>query len=70
MCLTVPAKIIEINGTGAIVEIGGSRKNVTIAMLPEVRVGDFVLSANGVAISQVSPEDAAELLALLDPTKL
>jgi hydrogenase expression/formation protein HypC len=67
MCLTVPAKIVEIHGTVAVVEIGGIRKEVSIAMLTEVNVGDFVLSASGVAISKISTEEAAELLALLTP---
>ncbi|MCL6106975.1 MAG: HypC/HybG/HupF family hydrogenase formation chaperone, partial [Actinobacteria bacterium] len=62
MCLAVPAKIIEIDGQQAIVEIGGLRKQASIVLLPEAVTGDYVLLHAGFAISMVDEKEALETL--------
>jgi len=65
MCLAIPMRIIEINGTVATTEVDGVTRQARLDLLPEAELGDFVLVHAGLAISRVDPEDAAETLALL-----
>ncbi len=64
MCLAVPGKLIEIDGTGDIdfrrgkVDFCGIRKEVNLAYTPEARLGDYVLVHVGFAISVVDEEEA------------
>lgn len=65
MCLALPGKVISIEGEGmersAIVEVGGQTRQVSLAMLPEAEVGQWVLFQTGYAL-QVLPEDEVERL--------
>jgi hydrogenase expression/formation protein HypC len=68
MCLAVPAKIIEIvdrDASIAKVEIGQVRRNISIAMLDDVEVGDYVLVHVGFAMSKVDERAADDMLRLL-----
>lgn len=61
MCLAVPGRVESIGDdalrTGR-VSFGGTIKDVSLAFVPEARVGDYVIVHVGVAISIVD-EDAA-----------
>lgn len=65
MCLAIPARLIEVLGAEqAVVDLGGIRKQVSIALVPEARVGDYVIVHVGHAIGQIDPEEAERTLAL------
>jgi hydrogenase expression/formation protein HypC len=70
MCLAVPGKILEIAGedpylrTGR-VSFGGIIKQVSLACVPEARVGDYVLVHVGMALSVVDEQEAAEVFTYL-----
>jgi hydrogenase expression/formation protein HypC len=65
MCLAIPAKLVEIRPNDqAIVELGGIRKEISIALVPGVVVGDYVIVHVGHAIGQIDPEEAERTLAL------
>ena len=64
MCLAVPAKIHEIDGQDAKVDFAGLRSVVSLALLPDARIGDFILVHAGFAIQKVDPEEAAEIIEL------
>ena len=66
MCLAVPARIVSIEADGetAIVELGGVRKTISVALLDEVAIGDYVVIHVGFALSRLDPEEAARTLAL------
>ena len=66
MCLSVPAKIIEINGEMAKVPIGETIVNASLQMLDDVEIGDYVLLHTGFALQKISPADAAETLVLFE----
>lgn len=63
MCLTIPGKIIAVDGNYATVDYGrdGTRTNINISMVP-VRVGSYVLVQAGVAIRVLGEEEAQEAL--------
>lgn len=65
MCLAVPAKVIALSGSVAVVDIGGNRRDANVALLPGVEIGDYVMVHAGFAISRYEPEDAEEVLRLL-----
>jgi len=65
MCLALPARVVELlDGEQALVDLGGVRKAVSIALVPEARVDDYVIVHVGFAIGLIDPEEAARTLAL------
>lgn len=46
------------------VELGGIRKEISVALVPGAQVGDYVIVHVGHAIGQIDPEEAARTLAL------
>jgi len=66
MCLAIPGKLVSINGETGIVESGGVRREVGLQLVPEAKVGDYVLLHAGFAIQVVDEKEAAETLTLLE----
>lgn len=66
MCLAIPGQIVEIRddrGTRmAIIDFDGIRKDVCLAFLPDIDVGDYAIVHVGFAISKVDEESALETL--------
>jgi hydrogenase expression/formation protein HypC len=65
MCLSIPVKIISIDGSMAEVSAGGTLFKAGIHMIENARVGDYVLLHAGFAIQKISEEEAEETLKLL-----
>lgn len=68
MCLTVPCRIVAVDGFFAEVERGAARIPVSLALLEEpLAVGDWVaVQAQRYAVSRMTAEQAGEALALLE----
>jgi hydrogenase expression/formation protein HypC len=64
MCLAVPTRITHIDGEMAEVELDGVSRLVSLAMVPEVQMGDYVLVHAGYAITVVDEDEAMETLRL------
>lgn len=65
MCLAIPARVAEILGDDlAIVELGGVRKEISLILLDDVRVDDYVIVHVGYAINRLDPDEAEKTLAL------
>jgi len=64
MCLGVPAKILEINDGAAVVELGGVRREISVMLVDDVSVGEWVIVHAGFAIEKLSEEAAEQTLAL------
>jgi len=68
MCLAVAGKIVEIEGDDlqrmGRLDVGTERRDVSLAMLPDAAVGDWVIFHAGYAMEILSPEDAEELMRL------
>jgi hydrogenase expression/formation protein HypC len=65
MCLAIPALIKSINGEQAVADIEGLRRDISLQLTPEAKVGDYVLLHTGYAISIIDPDEAEETLKLL-----
>jgi hydrogenase expression/formation protein HypC len=70
MCLGIPGKLLEIHPDETMpmgkVEFGGITKDVCLAYLPEVQVGDYVLVHVGFAISKVDEREAHEIFSYIE----
>jgi hydrogenase expression/formation protein HypC len=63
MCLALPARVVELtDGDNAVVELGGVRKQVSLALVEGVTVGDYVIVHVGFALTRLDPEEAAQTL--------
>jgi len=66
MCLALPAKVVAIDAVTemATVALGEVRKDVSLALVEDVQVDDFVLIHVGYALNKVSQEEAERTLQL------
>ncbi len=66
MCLALPAKVVAIDEATdtATVALGEVKKEVSLALVSDVHVGDFVLIHVGYALNTISQEEAARTLQL------
>jgi hydrogenase expression/formation protein HypC len=67
MCLAVPGKILSISGDDDLmrsgrVSFGGVVKEVSLAYVPEVQVGDYVIVHVGLALSKLDEAEAEQTL--------
>ena len=66
MCLAFPAKIIEKNNLMAKVELSGVTRDVSLMLLPEAKVNDYVLVHAGFAMQIVQQKEVDEMIGLYD----
>jgi hydrogenase expression/formation protein HypC len=66
MCLAIPMRITATDGAAATIEADGLVQRTSLMLVPDARVGDFVLVHAGFAIAVLDSDDAAERLALFD----
>jgi hydrogenase expression/formation protein HypC len=63
MCLAIPCKVCELNANdAAIVEVGGIRKEISLALVEDVAIGDYVIVHVGYALTRLDPEEAEKTL--------
>jgi len=66
MCLALPAKVIALDdGATATVSLEGVTKRISLALVDDVTLGDYVLVHVGYALHKVSPAEAERTLALM-----
>ena len=69
MCLGVPGAVLDIDPDERLpmgtVDFGGLRKEVCLAYVPDVQVGDYVIVHVGFAISHVDEEEALRTLEMI-----
>lgn len=65
MCLAIPALLVELRAHDqALVNLGGILKEISVALVEDVKVGDYVIVHVGHAIGVIDPDEAARTLAL------
>jgi hydrogenase expression/formation protein HypC len=65
MCLAIPARVVELSGDEtAVVEVGGVKKEVSLALIEDVALGDYLIIHVGFALNKLDPEEAEKTLAL------
>ena len=67
MCLAIPAKVIQrLENDNALVEVGGVRSQISMMLVDNVAVGDYVIVHVGFAITRLDAAEAEKTLALFD----
>ena len=65
MCLAIPAKIIEINNEMGIIDMEGVRREISLLLLEDASIGDYVFVHAGFAIHKIDETEALESLKVL-----
>lgn len=66
MCLAIPTRVVELlPDNQALVDLGGVRKSISLELVDEVAVGDYVIIHVGYALTRLDPHEAAQTLALM-----
>lgn len=65
MCLAIPALVVELLPNDmARIDLDGVRKDISLSLVEDVAVGDYVIVHVGFALQKLDPDEAAETLAL------
>ncbi|MBN8454062.1 HypC/HybG/HupF family hydrogenase formation chaperone [Accumulibacter sp.] len=65
MCLALPCRVVDLlPGEQAMVDIAGVGKQISLALVDEVAVGDYVIVHVGYALTRLDPDEAEKTLAL------
>jgi len=65
MCLAIPSKIVKIENNIATIDVDGVKRDASLLLLDEPKVGDYVIVHAGFAIHKIDEADALESLKLL-----
>ena len=65
MCLAVPAKIISIEDQMGTIDMAGVHKKVSLILLEDAEVGDYIIVHAGFGIHKIDEEVAMESLRIL-----
>ena len=60
MCLAIPFQLIEINGSVAVGEALGMKREIRVDFIPEPKIGDYVIVHAGFAIERLGETQALE----------
>ena len=66
MCLAIPGRVVSVEGLDAHVDFRGVTIAVRIDLLPDARIGEWVLAHAGFAIQRLQADEAREALATID----
>ena len=67
MCVAIPYKVLEVSGNGlAQIEVGSTRQEISTLLVPEVKVGDYVLVYLGCATARIEEQDAMDVMSLFE----
>ncbi len=65
MCLAIPAQVVELrDNDNALVDLAGVKKEISLALVEGVAVGDYVIVHVGYALNKLDPEEAEKTLKL------
>jgi len=67
MCLAIPVKVEKILADEtAIVDIGGVKKEISVALIEDLAIGDYVIMHVGYALNKIDPDEAIKTLVLFN----
>ncbi|UCG14465.1 MAG: HypC/HybG/HupF family hydrogenase formation chaperone [Deltaproteobacteria bacterium] len=65
MCLAIPAKIVNIEDNMGTVDMVGVQKKVSLILLEDIQVGDYIIVHAGFGIHKIDEQVAHESLKIL-----
>ena len=74
MCVAMPGEIMEIKDGNALVSFGTIKKNIVTTLIPNLKIGDYILVHAGFAITKIEKAEETlkifkELLTVLEGEK-
>lgn len=66
MCVGIPAKVLTVTNSTALVDASGARRTVSAALLDHLDPGDYVMVHAGLAIAKITNDDQGESASVLD----
>ena len=70
MCLSIPAKVLEIKeNKKAVADFLGKKQEVDIQLVGDIKIGDYGLISNGFIIKKISAKEAEEIFKVIKPKK-
>lgn len=69
MCLGLPGRIIKIEDKTGLVEILGVSREISMELLKDIKIGDYVLIHAGCAIEKIDEEEALRTIELFKELK-
>ena len=64
-CLAIPAKIVEIKDGMGTIDMDGTQREVSLLLLNDAQIGDYVIVHAGFAIHKIDEAEAMESLKVL-----
>lgn len=65
MCLAIPAQVVELRANDqALVDLAGVKKEISLALVEDVSVGDYVIVHVGYALNKLDQDEAEKTLRL------
>ena len=65
MCLGIPAKIVKIENNMGTIDVEGTRREISLLLQEDAKVGDYVIVHAGFAIQKIDEAEALETLRFL-----
>lgn len=65
MCLSIPARILSIDGDMAKVSVSGAITDASLQLIDNPQVGEYILLHTGFALEKISEAEAEETMRLL-----
>ncbi len=65
MCLAIPAKIVDIKDGMGTIDMDGTKREVSLLLLNDAQIGDYVIVHAGFAIHKIDESEAMESLKVL-----
>ncbi|MCP3476029.1 HypC/HybG/HupF family hydrogenase formation chaperone [Bradyrhizobium sp. CCGUVB1N3] len=66
MCLAIPAEVMKLlTEDMAVVSIDGVSKEISVALVEDIAIGDYVIIHVGYALAKIDPQEARRTLELL-----
>jgi hydrogenase expression/formation protein HypC len=64
VCLAIPARVVDLPEPDvALIDVGGVQKRISLALVDDVRPGDYVIVHVGYALTRLDPDEAERTLA-------
>jgi hydrogenase assembly chaperone HypC/HupF len=66
MCLAIPGQIKKIKAQKAIVEFSGEEKEIDISLVSGLKINDWIIAKQNLAVNKVDTKDAKEILKMVE----
>lgn len=66
MCIAIPGRVAVVREGEADIDVLGARRTVGTLLVPDLQVGDYVLTSAGMIVQVMDPAEAEASIALFE----